>query len=140
VDSDQSVSGSYKHAMKSRYQSAATAKAKANDYVRQHILRAEELLCCKPDLDEALHQFGLALHTIQDATSPAHTGFQTWYSPWTDPFGAKSHIKKEGFDPGAGSALDGATTWLWTFFVCRNVAPELPRDFFANLGFDASPQ
>jgi hypothetical protein len=46
------------------------------------------------------------------------------------------HVKKEAFDPGAGSKLDAATSWFWTFFACGPNAPALPQDFFMNLGFD----
>ena len=30
---------------------------------------------------DALYEFGQALHTITDMTSPAHEGFQIWYGP-----------------------------------------------------------
>ena len=140
VDDDQSVGGSPKHAMSAPWQSKARARQEANRFVTGHITEAEKLLCgCSPNWEEALHHFGLALHTIQDATSPAHTGFQTWYSPYTDPVGAFRHLRREGFDPGSDSALDGASRWLWTFFKCKTDAPPLPADFFASLGHDDRP-
>jgi hypothetical protein len=80
-------------------------------------------------------EFGLALHTTQDATSPAHTGFQIWRGTGyiSD---ALAHVKQEDFDPGPKSKLDKATWWLWTFFTCPINGPELPEDFFAHLGSD----
>jgi len=74
--------------------------------------------------------------TIQDSTSPAHHGFQVWYDD--DPE-ALDHVRREDFDPGAGSRLDKATAWLWTFFVCNNPPTALPSDFFRGLGMDAKP-
>jgi hypothetical protein len=140
VDDDQSVAGSPKHAMTAPWQSKARAKQDANAFVRGHIVQAQELLCaCSPNMREALHQSGLALHTIQDGTSPSHFGFQTWYSPLTDPIGANHHLRREGFDPGPDSELDKASRWLWTFFKCRNDSPPFPSDFFSNLKQDERP-
>ena len=75
----------------------------------------------------------MALHTIQDSTSPAHHGFQVWHGG-RNYAAAIVHVLEEDFDPGTGSQLDGATQWLWTFFHCP--APQLPPDFFENLGVD----
>ena len=137
VEEDQSVAGSFKHAMSAPWQSKARARQNANDFVASHISSAQEFLCgCNPDWNQALRHFGLALHTIQDATSPAHAGFQTWYSPYTNPIGALRHLRREGFDPGSESALDNASRWLWTFFKCKAESPTLPSDFFQEIGHD----
>jgi hypothetical protein len=82
--------------------------------------------------------FGLALHTVQDATSPAHHGFQTWHGldgTWNK-YLAYVHLQEENFDPGSGSHLDKATAWLLTFLKCKDSAPPLPNDFFQHLGYD----
>jgi RHS repeat-associated protein len=140
VDNEQDLKASFKHAMRYADQSAGSARQAANDFVRDHLEAARQLLCpCPPNRTEALHQFGLALHTIQDATSPAHTGFQVWNG--TDTLAHKlealDHVGKEDYDPGASSQLDKATAWAWTFFVCPLFGgPDLPTDFFASLGSD----
>lgn len=139
VDRHQAVRDAYMHAMRAPWQSKPTAKQKANDFVRIHLAKAEILLCCPSDVAAALSEFGIALHSVQDSTSPAHHDFQTWYSPWTDPVGAIKHIKKEGFDPGPGSHLYNATADFWKYFKCALEAPTLPQDFFAGLGYDQRP-
>jgi hypothetical protein len=137
VDADQDTLFSYRHAMSAPGQSTSQARALANGFVKFHLMAARFYLCrCDPNRDEALHQFGLALHTIQDSTSPAHHGFQVWYDDTPE---ALDHVRREDFDPGAGSRLDNATAWLWTFFVCNNPPTPLPSDFFGGLGMDAKP-
>lgn len=147
VDEGQGTDQSYEHAMRDglKRQSVSSARNMANDFVRTHLAKAKLLLCsCSlaPDdallyHDEALHEFGLALHTIQDATSPSHTGFQPWYGDgWGHKSEALAHVRKEDYDPGAGSHLDKATAWFWTFFSCGQSAWQLPQDFFSDLGSD----
>lgn len=63
------------------------------------------------------------MHLLEDATSPAHTGFQEWRGI-TD--GGLEHFKRENFDPGANSALDQATRRAYDFF--KSTDP-IPRDF-----------
>jgi len=140
VDESQGTALSYEHAMRDGLanQSVSQARDLANQFVRQHLILARKLLCkCPSDRKEALHMFGMALHTIQDFTSPAHTGFQPWNG---DGSGHRSeaivHLMKEDYDPGAGSQLDSATAWLWTFFACPPSAPQLPTDYFSALGAD----
>lgn len=58
------------------------------------------------------------MHVLQDATSPAHAGFQQWNG--LDGIGnlkrAKEHVEKENYDPGPKSALDDATLAAWKYF------------------------
>jgi hypothetical protein len=63
----------------------------------------------------ALHEFGVALHTLQDATSPAHSGFQLWTGEETLSQQLE-HAGQEIMDPGPGSALYGATNDAWNWF------------------------
>ena len=137
VDEGQGTAESYQHAMRDGLanQSVSAAKDAANHFVGLHLKVAQILLCrCDPDRDEALHQFGLALHTIQDSTSPAHHGFQPWLGVKGHKAAALAHVRKEDYDPGSGSQLDKATSWFWTFFTCP--PPQLPSDFFSTLGAD----
>jgi hypothetical protein len=141
VDSSafQSTENSFMHAMRAPKQSIADARSLANTFVRTHIREAERLLCwtCTRlgSREQALWEFGLALHTIQDATSPSHPGFQVWHGLF--PLEAVyEHVRDEGYDPGSDSALDKATAWFWTFFECEYGAPTLPGDFFETLSWD----
>jgi len=78
-----------------------------------------------------LRAMGNVIHLLQDATSPAHAGFQPWngdvYSE-----AAYDHVQRENFDPGSGSALDAATAKAWGYLD----ATQLPNDFFDGLGVD----
>jgi RHS repeat-associated protein len=139
VDNDQSPELSYEHAMRDGLanQPESAARTLANRFVRTHLVQAQKLLCqCKPDLEKALDHFGMALHTIQDFTSPPHTGFQPWYGTRGHTEEALKHLFAEAYDPGSGSHLDIATSWFWTFFACPTSAPRMPTDFFSTLGAD----
>jgi RHS repeat-associated protein len=138
VDMHQAVDESFMHAMSQPHESLQRARFRANEFVRTHLVEARRLLCkCPADRDQALIEFGTALHTIQDATSPAHTAFQTWEGKGHI-LAAVRHLNLEWFDPGPASALDRATANLWSFFRC-GAAGELPKDFFKGLGHDPSP-
>ena len=138
IDELQEIPQSHKHAMRQPHEMVDTAKAKANAFVSSELFQVQTYLCiCPIDRDKALHHFGLALHTIQDSTSPVHTGFQEWDGTWAGlpPGGpAYLHILRENFDPGPGSHLDKATALFWTtFFNCSN---HKVGDYFDGLGFD----
>jgi len=137
VDEAQGVGQSFQHAMRAPGESKDIARSKANAWIRQNLIAARSYWCsCNPmDHEVALWYFGLALHTIQDSTSPAHHGFQIWRGLTSNPatwLEAEHHVAKETWDPGTGSNLDGATGWLWSFMTCPG--PVLPSDFFI---FDA---
>ena len=73
---------------------------------------------------------GLGMHAMQDATSPAHQGFQKYYGgAWE--LGA--HIYSELFDPMQGSRLDNATMLAYRY--AKGDLP-MPDDFFNGLGYD----
>jgi len=148
VDEDQAPAQSYEHAMRNGAlnEPDSTARARANNWVSSHLSNAQTLLCeCNEESrDEALWQFGLALHTIQDSTSPAHNGrhhrrgaitFRPWYGldgpiAWAK---AVRHVLRENFDPGEygqSSRLDDATKDMWKYFRCKTGAPPLPANFF----------
>ena len=78
-----------------------------------------------------LRAIGNVIHLLQDATSPAHTGFQPWDGDtWSE--AAYQHVERENFDPGADSALAAATLNAWGYLD----AAQLPEDFFNGLGVD----
>lgn len=69
---------SYQHAMRGPGESEQEAKQKARAFVRQHEDAAKRIQGTTPQRlsdikPESLVQFGTALHTVSDFTSPAHT-------------------------------------------------------------------
>ena len=107
----QDAAASFRHAMRNPDQTVDQARASANAFVRQQFNRAWSA----PTRQEALFEFGVALHTIQDSTSPAHAGFQVWSGEET--FGEQvRHVGSELADPGRGSALHLATETAWQWF------------------------
>jgi RHS repeat-associated protein len=141
VDSEpgsQDAGNSFMHAMRAPHQATADAKRLSNEYVRGHLTLAEKYLCqCPPDRYHAAWEFGQALHTIQDYTSPSHH-FQVWKG--LIPAGGidyYEHFKMENYDPGVNSQLDRATRWLWvSFYACTYGAEDFPDDFFKYLDWD----
>ena len=86
VDNDQGTSfnSTAKHAMSSPHESKQLAHVLANLWVTRNMILAQTIYCAdcgdfsSVSHDAALWYFGLALHTVQDATSPAHHDFQVW--------------------------------------------------------------
>lgn len=134
ADKDQSTVGSYKHAMRDcNAQTVGGAKFQANIFVSISITMAKDYEKMGGTLSHrlALEQLGLAMHALQDSTSPEHCGFLPWCGGVCE--GIK-HGLRENFDPGAGSALDAATQISWDYFNGKLV----PNDVF-TLGCDARP-
>jgi RHS repeat-associated protein len=123
------------HAMTRPGQTPEDARKEANAFVRGKICAARELWDQgKPDL--AMNELAKAIHTVQDAASPKHAGFQpAWEDTYWQMFQHRDHYLGENFDPGAGSVADRNTQDVWNAF--NNRGP-LPADFFNN-GFDPQP-
>ena len=98
----------------------------SNKFVRNQFQKAWDA----PTRKEALIQFGIGLHALQDATSPAHAGFQRWtgQETWRETL---DHVGKELYDPGAGSSLDRITQAAWSAFQ----KGELPKGDLFGGGF-----
>ena len=128
MDKDQSSEGSATHAMRATGQTAAQARAQANEFVRGELELARTLEA-QGKHSEALRHLGNAMHTLQDATSPAHEGFQVWDEKWNSVWSkqGRAHVLREYYDPGPGSALDRATERAYQYFT-GDLA--LPKDFF----------
>ena len=117
------------HAMRRPGQSIQDARREANAFVKFKICEARELA------DRGLNTYAMqalaeAMHTVQDAASPSHTGFQeAWPNtvPWTLWNG--DHYLNEQFDPGANSFADRNTQDIWDYFTGRK---HMPRDFFSG--------
>ncbi len=103
----------------------------ANNFVRGQLMRARALEKSGKH-PEALEFLGNAIHTLQDATSPAHNGFQEWNEKWDPLEEYLYHIKWELYDPGHDSELDRATARAWNYF--KGTSP-LPNDFFPQSCF-----
>ena len=118
------------------------AKDAADAYVRSQLRWAKELLRQGRTYD-AYYEFGKALHTLQDATSPAHGGFQ----PWSDEPGflnavwhglkAAWHVDKEIEYPGINSHLQGVTNYFLDWFEHSN-APLPTGNLFNGIEADGS--
>jgi RHS repeat-associated protein len=76
---------------------------------------------------------GIALHPIQDSTSPSHAVFAAWYGT-NSVFTALAHIARELHDPGPGSQLDQATRYGYS--LTQLPAEARPDDPYQNIYHD----
>ncbi|TDS68132.1 RHS repeat-associated core domain-containing protein, partial [Comamonas sp. JUb58] len=110
----QTLEFTHMHAMRRPGQSKAEACAATNAYIKE---QAQKALNAKSEgkLDDAFFHFGAALHAIQDATSPSHSGFQVWTGDETKPE-QWDHVKKELTLPDENGALFQKTKQAWESF------------------------
>jgi hypothetical protein len=94
VDKDQSVEGSYKHAMRAPGQSPQEAERLMNNFIDQKVNEYKNLLS-QDRTGAAYFALGEAMHPLMDSTSPSHEGFQQWKSPEKDPLSALEHVSRE---------------------------------------------
>lgn len=139
ADNDQSGAASYTHAMRNRdakpkAQTADDAMVLADQYVRKQFALAIDLLN-KGKVKDAYYQFGLGLHTLQDATSPAHTGFQEWgdHVSLGELF---RHVKQELRYPGTGSNLQKITDYYIQWFENPQRASLPSQNLFRDIKHD----
>ncbi len=124
ADEDQSPECSYKHAMRSPDQTVSEAKELANDFVQRTIKTARSYEK-KGQRRDALEALGDVMHLLQDATSPAHSGFQEWKGLGVKNLrAAKKHADRENYDPGPNSDLDAATLKAWQYFTGEIPVPK----------------
>lgn len=125
----QTVPMSYRHAMTPGGMSPSNARWWGNGFVKGQLTAAKRLIdkCRRRD---AMYLLGLAMHAMQDSTSPAHHDFQA-YQGGAGELG--SHIWSELFDPLGGSRLDNATLTAYRYAMGEL---QMPDDFFNGLGFD----
>jgi len=90
---------SYQHAMRGPNQSVVDARSQSIQFYEQNINQARETQAIaekngQQGLDpKALEPLGRALHTVSDATSPKHEGFQVWN--WADASADREHSRGE---------------------------------------------
>ena len=103
----------------------------ANDFVRQQFEKAWKLKKCGKE-EQALFEFSVGLHTLQDWASPTHHGFQVWTG--NESIGEKaSHTAVEIVNPGKGSELYRITQDAWKWYQ----SGKLPSgDLFEGYGAD----
>jgi hypothetical protein len=114
-------------------QTVEQAENDADAFVRKQFEIAKNLLI-QGKIEDAYFQFGIGLHTLQDATSPAHAGFQSWsdHETKTQLF---NHIKQELFYPGVNSNLQRITNQYLDWF--ENSSAPLPNgNLFNNIQHD----
>ena len=76
---------SYEHGMRAPWEKLEDAPGRTDSWINDHMDRARQLAPrgCRFGAGnipgQALEEFGLALHTIINMTSPSHTGFQVWH-------------------------------------------------------------
>lgn len=75
----QTAALAYQHGMRSPYETAAHARADADQFILSNErAAATEAAKAGSVNDAALNDLGRALHTIMDRTSPSHAGEQVW--------------------------------------------------------------
>jgi len=134
MDSNQSDAYQYRHAMCGRTRPRAADIERAENFVREKMRKA---IAARISGDDAVayQALGDLLHTLQDATSPTHSGFQLWtgqildraHDPWR-------HFSFENYYPYANNkqALEYVTYWTWAIFV--GAAPMPDRFFVTGTG------
>lgn len=98
--------------MRNSEQTTGTARDAANNFVREQFNKVWHA----DTREAALTEFGIALHTLQDPTSPAHSGFQEWTGEETRREKV-DHVRKEVVNPGPGSELYKITQDAWDWFT-----------------------
>jgi hypothetical protein len=151
VDEDQKASQSFEHSMTGleKGQTIQDQKplfiARTEEFVRTHLAAAISARKAGSTAD-ALPHLGQAIHPLQDATSPAHRGFQSWSSDesW---FAMAQHVAKERVYPDDSDdkeqvaerkALEGAVRWAYDIYMERAPLPDHFFDSDGNLLLPAS--
>ena len=126
----QAESFAYMHAMRMQGEDPAAARSKANSFVRENICLARKLITAGQPVAAMIH-LSHAMHTLQDATSPAHANFQeAWPDTNWQIVKHSPHYYNEWFDPGPGSEADLATIRAWKYYTGELA---MPADFFGNI-------
>ena len=135
IDQDQFQTArfSFMHAMRSPEDSVACGAQKTNNFIRNQLLFARAHLQ-EGDRVRALWRFGFALHTLQDASSPSHAGFQVW-SGHEELWEKALHVVQEGHPVQAwGTSLARDTRRAFGILMGNDPFPER---FF---GADGKPE
>lgn len=119
------------HAMRRPGQTIDDAREEANDFIRRKICLAREY-ASKGWNTLAMHELGKAIHTLQDAHSPAHSDFQeAWASdPLSNILNYPGHLINETFFPGKENlvAAEESTRKAWGYFAGN----PMPKNFLPS--------
>jgi hypothetical protein len=137
VDSEQGTTASYKHAMTGADDPAQFNTMRpiyiwcANEYIRSNLIAAKgQYFPGRINNPLAMQAFGDAVHALEDATSPAHEGFQRW----SDSFGLITkarHIGKERVYPSSDELrrsrvlLESTVQYAYDALLGKQPIPEL---------------
>lgn len=135
ADGDQFQTGefSYRHGMRNNNETVEQARNKADQFVRSQLEKSKKMLEQGKEY-EAYFQFGIALHVLQDATSPAHGGFQVWTGK-ESLLQQGNHVRKELVYPGGNSNLQKVTNMYLDWLQKSNV-PLPTTNLFASIKTD----
>lgn len=129
IDTQQRNVDQYMHAMTGAGQERNVAIQQANEFVTTRLNNAKEALK-SGDLNRAYSELGDAMHTLQDATSPSHRGFQVW-DERSSTYAQAMHSRVERNYPDASTRerneLEGVTRWIYDIFQGK---AEMPENFF----------
>jgi hypothetical protein len=137
LEGGQSATLAYQHAMRAPWESVSEAQAEYEKFVSSSESQATKTQVAfwaagNTGLsDDALAKFALALHAIEDSTSPVHEGFQIWR--WWNPFQSliDHPLKERRITP----ALFQAAVSLAQATFNRTFIPPLPsRQSLVNFG------
>jgi len=134
---NQTAEKSYIHEMRNgnTKQTTAEASVPANAFIREYWQKARDAQAAGKTVD-AYKYLGIAIHPLQDATSPAHAGWQPWKGSQESTESEIRHVLKECFYPGKNSNLQAVTNKYVNMFY--NTKDPLPAgDLF--LGIKADP-
>ncbi|HTD40144.1 MAG TPA: RHS repeat-associated core domain-containing protein, partial [Mucilaginibacter sp.] len=107
----------------------------ANEAIRAYYAKALMYLE-SGDTEQAYKWLGVAIHPLQDATSPAHSGFQVWRGDGTDD--ENGHVEKELDYPGINSNLQKVTNYYLDLFQKQLPLPD--GNLFENINPDPPGQ
>ena len=133
TDQFQTAETSFRHAMRNGNQSVSEAMIKADLFVRSQFTFAKKLLG-QGKVHEAYFEFAVGLHTLQDATSPAHGGFQVWNGN-ESLFELIGHASRELHYPGFNSNLQKISNQYLQWFENSN-KPLQKENLFLNIKTD----
>lgn len=129
IDKDQLANQSDEHAMTGVVHAAHFDAALKSTYIRRteallHKSFTDAIAMRVRGNSEALTSLGAALHALEDATSPAHEGFQ----PWGDDFGLwemTQHVLKERVYPTGTYQrnLEGVVRYAYDIYIGRSPIP-----------------
>ncbi|WKE66618.1 RHS domain-containing protein [Gallaecimonas kandeliae] len=118
ADSDpfQTGANSYRHGMRNKGQSKCEAMAAANEFIKEQYRKAWRLRT-DGKIKDSLFEFSIGLHTLQDSTSPSHSGFQEW-SDNPGRLAVWWHVARESafYTPSQMDALNKITKDAWNWY------------------------